>query len=245
MKIASNPYQKFYSVAYSNRAKTNANMEGVRLVREQLSDVPYSTTKKVLDIACGIGLLGRSISSHVWGFDMNAQAIKRALKNGVHATRGDAEDRWKYPSNTFDIVLASHIIEHVRNPDQLITEAKRVLKIHGILIIITPNLAAWFNRVLIAFGIQPFFTEVSTIDKTLGLAFAKRFFHDPQPVGHLRVFTVGALTDILTLHGFSVIHKKGMEFGAFPKVIRVVDRWISHVTPLASSIIVIAQKNRD
>lgn len=245
MKNINSPYQKYYSTSYGNAGLAQANEMGVRITRSGLSGIPYEPNKKVLDVACGIGRLGQTFSANVWGFDMNPKAIAVAKHNGIRAKLGDAEGKWKYPNAYFDMVLASHIIEHVRNPDELLTEAKRVLKKNGTLVIITPNLAAWFNRILLMLGFQPFFTEVSSIDKTLGLAFTRRLSHGTLPVGHLRVFTLGALTDILRLHGFTIIETNGVEFGAFPAPLRIIDRWFAHVTPLAASLIVIAQKKRN
>lgn len=44
------------------------------------------------------------------------------------------------------------VIEHLINPDNAISEAYRVLKPGGFLIIATPNQASWVNRVLLLFG---------------------------------------------------------------------------------------------
>lgn len=241
--VMSTPNQKYYSVEYKSSTTLRANEEGVRIVRSKLTNIPFSKTKTVLDVACGFGLLGKTFSKNVYGFDANIEAVKGAKKNGLHARQADAEKPWIYKDKVFDIVILSHIIEHVRDPDALILEAKRVLKTNGLLIVITPNLAAWFNRVLLPLGFQPFFTEVSSVDKTLGLTFTRRFAQGKHPVGHLRVFTLRALTDILTLHGFTIMQKKGVEFGAFPSWLRVIDRWIAYITPLSASVIVVCQKS--
>ena len=54
----------------------------------------------------------------------------------------------------------------------------------------TPNLAAWYNRVLLALGVQPVFTEVSL----------RGIFGRPGSVvaGHLRIFTRSALAQLLS-----------------------------------------------
>ena len=53
------------------------------------------------------------------------------------------------------------MIEHLYNPDHMLEECRRVLKPGGLLIISTPNLQAWYNRILFLFGVQPIFYEVS------------------------------------------------------------------------------------
>lgn len=196
----------------------------------------------MLDVACGISRLGKTFSNCVYGFDINQESAKLAKKNGIIFKLGDVEKKWDYPDTYFDIVIASHIIEHVVNPDFLILEAKRVLKKGGLLIIGTPNLAAWFNRLFLLLGIQPFFTEVSTVDKTLGLKFTRAFTVSRSPLGHLRLFTSGALRDILTLHGCKVIKSSGVEFVAFPPLLLLIDKIFATFTSLASTMVMVGKK---
>ncbi len=233
--------QKYYSKSYTNSETANKNLTWVESFRSKLN-IPFYSDKKVLDVACGISTLGKTFSNNVYGLDVNQEAVKVALKNGIKARIGDVEKKWDYPDNFFHIVIASHIIEHVVNPDHLILEAKRVLKKNGLLIIATPNMAAWFNRILILLGIQPFFSEVSTVDKTLGLKFTRRLTPLRSPLGHLRLFTLGSLKDILELHGFKITKISSAEFGSFPPVLGFVDRIISNNIYLASGIIIVGEK---
>lgn len=240
--VIKNLDQKYYSSIYSNNEAIRISEGNLEIVRSALSDISFSSNQKVLDVACGIGLLGKLFSNIVYGFDININAVKVARKNGIIAKIGDAQKKWDYQDEYFDMVIASHIIEHVISPDKLILEAKRVLKKKGLLIVITPNLAAWFNRIFLLFGFQPFFTEVSTIDKTMGLKLAQRFTSNKDPVGHLKVFTPGSLKDILQLHGFKNIRMRGVEFGSFPSFVRILDRFISRKATFASSLIFITRK---
>lgn len=236
------PHQKYYSSSYGNKTGASMAKKGDNAVRSRIKEISFSPNKKVLDVACGISTLGKTFSNEIYGFDMNPKAVRTSQKNGIKARLGNVEERWEYPDNYFDIVIASHIIEHVINPDQLILEAKRVLKKDGLFIIATPNLAAWFNRILLFFGVQPFFTEVSTIDKTLGLKFTRKLTKLRSPLGHLRIFTTGSLTDILSLHGFKILKTSGVEFIAFPPILRFVDKFFNHIPTLASTIVIVGKK---
>lgn len=236
-----NPYQQYYSKSYIDDSTNCINKAWVKIVKSKLA-IPFHPDKKILDAACGTSTLGKTLSNDVHGFDINPEAVKIAQKNGVKARLGDAEKKWDYPDNYFDIVIASHIIEHVVNPDQLILEVKRVLKKGGLFIVATPNLAAWFNRILLLLGFQPFFTEVSTIDKTLGLKFTRILTPLRSPLGHLRVFTSGSLRDILQLHGFKITKTAGAEFLAFPPVLLFIDRLFSQIVSFASNIIIVGKK---
>jgi len=44
-----------------------------------------------------------------------------------------------YADGAFDMVLASHVIEHIPNPSQIVQELGRVLKKGGILLVVTPT----------------------------------------------------------------------------------------------------------
>ena len=188
--------------------------------------------------------MGTFFTNDVYGIDINSEAVNIAKKHGIKAKLGDIEEKWDYPNEYFDIVIASHIVEHVVNPDALLLEANRVLKKKGILIIATPNLGAWFNRVLLLIGYQPFFTEVSTVDKTMGLGFTRKLTPLRSPLGHLRLFTLKALQDILLLHEFRINKTFGAEFLAFPPLILKLDKLLSYVPSLASNIVIIAQKKK-
>lgn len=59
-----------------------------------------------------------------------------------------------YENETFDIVLASHVIEHIPNPQQVVKEMGRVLKKGGALLIATPTkppgiaqLDSWYHNI--------------------------------------------------------------------------------------------------
>lgn len=243
MKHIRTPYQEYYSDSYKTSTSHDINEKSAQIIRSRLSHIPFTPNARVLDVACGISTLGKTFSNNVYGFDINSESEKIAKKNGITFIYGNVEKKWNYPSNYFDIVIASHIIEHVRNPDFLVLEAKRVLKKGGILIIGTPNLSAWFNRIFLLFGIQPFFTEVSTFDKTLGLKFTRIFTPSRNPLGHLRLFTYGALYDLLEFHDFSVTKSVGLEFLPFPAPLLLLDTLISRIVTLSSTLILVSKKN--
>lgn len=241
LHVMSTHNQKYYSQSYKTSISKNINTRSASIIHAKLKNIPFSKENKVLDVACGISTLGKMFGDHVYGFDINKESLIHAKNNGIVSKFGNVEKKWKYPNNSFDIVIASHIIEHVVNPDYLLLETKRVLKKDGLLIIATPNLAAWFNRILLLLGIQPFFTEVSTLDKTLGLTFTRKFTPLRSPLGHLRVFTYQALKDLLEFHKFSLINSYGMEFVPFPATLLFIDKILSRFVSIASTFIIVAR----
>jgi SAM-dependent methyltransferase len=99
---------------------------------------------KVLEVGCGLGhLLGwLSDRYQVYGTDINPWALVQAKHNvprGNYA-RVPAEDLSAFVGDTFQIVVAKHVLEHLPHPERAIAEISRVLAPGGILLAATPNL---------------------------------------------------------------------------------------------------------
>lgn len=201
---------------------------------------------KIFEPGCGIGVLGSFIKNkfnvEVSGMELSKTAILKARKKGISMKKGDLNNKWPYKSDYFDHVVSSQVIEHILDTDNFIKESKRILKPKGTLYLSTPNLAAWFNRIIFLFGYQPFFTEVSNKDKTLGLKFTQNLTKNRNPLGHVRVFTLRALIDLLEYHGFSITTKNGGEVEYLPKYMKVFDKFFSNFPSLASDLFIVAQK---
>ena len=70
-----------------------------------------------------------------------------------------------------------------------------------------------------------------------------RFKHDHTPVGHLRLFTLRALTDLLHLHGFRVRESRGAVFDeGFPRPVLAVDRAFRRLPSMAALLVVAATR---
>lgn len=69
---------------------------------------------------------------------------------------GDINDLIKkIPDNSFDLVFGGEIIEHIFDTDSLFDNILRILTKGGIFAGTTPNLVAWFNRIMVLFGENP------------------------------------------------------------------------------------------
>lgn len=105
--------------------------------------------KNVLDLGCvDHDLINRNRS--LWlhdvirsnaracvGVDYDAQAVKLLQEQGYHVVLGNAESL--NLSQTFDVVVAGELIEHLPNPGQLLATARRHLDKDGVLVLTTPN----------------------------------------------------------------------------------------------------------
>ena len=139
------------------------------------------------------------------------------------------------PDGPWDIILANHFIEHISNPDYFLDECKRVMNHHDtILEIATPNLAAWYNRILFLAGYVPNHVELSNRFNV-----GKPFKWGDVPLGgHKYVYTIPALCELLMKHGFTSIQWTG-ECSTYTCnfIIRTIDKILTKLNPnLASAI---------
>lgn len=112
---------------------------------------PYVEGGKVLDIGCGNGeylLRLQSIGWQCQGVEFNPKAVEICRAHGLDVHQGDLEEA-HLDDESFDLVTAHHLIEHVPDPHRLMEEIARITKPGGTVLIRTPNSASlgrgWFG----------------------------------------------------------------------------------------------------
>jgi len=201
---------------------------------------------RFLDAGCGRGTFMKTIVNE-FGFDCSgAEYSKKAVaickEQGMDVKFSDLNESLDFETGSFDIVYAGEVIEHLFDPDKFLEECNRVLKTNGHLVITTPNLCCWYNRILMLFGMQPIFIETSTRSKMVGAGLLGKLKQDPYPVGHVRIFNYASLQDILKLYGFEIINSKGEVFEYFPKKLNWLEKLFCLRTKFASNMIIVAVK---
>lgn len=137
-------------------------------VKDIIKRYNLPNTSKILDIASGAGnwaiafkQCGFNNISAIDGDDYYASNFNKHNIEFVHSKLLPNTDRWlPWKDNTFDIILCFDFIEHIPNYDTLFKEIKRVLKQHGIVIMVTPD---WKRQVDIFFD-DPTHVRPFTID---------------------------------------------------------------------------------
>jgi SAM-dependent methyltransferase len=237
--VPGDPLQDFYEspgVPLSSgpdRARRQA-----RMLTEVLRDVAGPAV--VIDVGCGDGsalavAAGQNPAHRFAGVDWSASALGSARALGLTVLRGGvAAPGLPVADGAADVVIMSELIEHLVDPDGAVAEVRRVLRPGGSLLLSTPNLAAWYNRGLLAFGIQPVFSEVSL----------RGVFGRPGHVvaGHLRLFTRRALTEFLTASGFRCVTVTGARYHDVPRPLAPLDRAFCRWPSAASILLVHARK---
>ena len=206
---------------------------------------------RLLDVGCGSGLMlaaldrAHGLAGRGWslcGVDYSAHALEAAGDLPYAFARCNLEEGIPHGDGAFDVVYAGEVIEHVYSPDRLLAECRRVLRPGGHLLLTTPNLQAWYNRVLFAAGVQPLFYESSTESTAIGAGPLARLKRSEEPVGHIRLLNRRALEDLLAAAGFRTLAVRGAVFPALPGPVQAVDRLFNARPSLASILVVLARR---
>jgi len=96
---------------------------------------------RFMDVGCGAGNIVSLASQLGWeseGIEIDPAAVKSAQQAGLNVNEGSYELLINH-SQIFDVVLCSHVIEHVYDPYDLLMAIHSSLRPGGLLLLSTPN----------------------------------------------------------------------------------------------------------
>jgi methionine biosynthesis protein MetW len=169
---------------------------------------PY---ERLLDIGCGVGNIALYLkeatgAEEVYGVEIAENQVRAAWQRGVQAVALDMNvGNVPFEDGFFDAIFCGEVIEHLVDTDHLLEEIYRTLSPQGLCVLTTPNLAAWYNRLALLLGFQPFYTQVSFHHPVGRLPLVGGF----GAGGHLRVFTLRALKGLVQVHRLRVVAVAG------------------------------------
>lgn len=234
-----NPLREFYAdPAVPATSGPDRAYRQAAMLAQVLATVPAPA--RIVDVGCGDGFAtavaaSRNDPHHFVGLDWSAGSVAQARRRGLTVLRAGVDSPGlPLASGSVDVVIMSELIEHLVDTDSAIEEVHRVLKPGGSLLLSTPNLAAWYNRGLLALGVQPVFSEVSL----------RSVFGRPgtQVAGHLHMFTRRALVAFLAAYGLRCVRVTGARYHDVPAILGPVDRAFCHWPAAASILLVQARK---
>lgn len=151
---------------------------------------------RMLDIGCSSGDWATYWQSANWqcaGVDIDREHIKIARERGIDARYCDLnQSPLPFESEGFDLIFAGEVIEHLIDTDGFLSELHRCVRPGGAVLLTTPNLASFENRMRILLGIYPIWVN-----------------YNLSGAGHVRAYTPGVLKNQLEKHGFRVVVQKG------------------------------------
>ncbi len=177
----------------------------------------------VLDLGCGDGQLAQRLrlrGHEVTGLDVAEQPEVRDRTDRFF--RADLNEGLPDGARShYDVVLAADVLEHVRSPQDLISEVRANLTDDGVAVFCVPNVAQWYPRLRTLVGIFDY-DQRGILDTT-----------------HIRFFTRRSLLKLIRRAGLrpTRIESVGLPFDALgvtgPKSrwLRLLDHFLVAVWP--------------
>lgn len=106
---------------------------------------PYRKTNRILDVGCGIGYfleVAKRKGWEVYGTEFTSEDVEICEAKGIQMHKGILD-----PDNyneQFDVITSFEVLEHINNPQEEISNFKKILRKGGLVYLTTPN----FNSLL-------------------------------------------------------------------------------------------------
>lgn len=185
---------RYYPQSYSAFKPQQKINKFQRLIRQIIKDYPllsrflvkdqlffWKGKGKLLDVGSGSGHYLRILQSWGWqtyGVDINKDAVSKAKRVGIkNIYRGNIHSV-HFKNNYFTLVRLSHVLEHVQSAKKELREVKRILKPHGHVVIMLPNIDSFFFKIF------------------------RSYWFPLEAPRHFYQFSPATITKLLTLTGF-------------------------------------------
>jgi len=130
--------EKRRALKYRLRRRADEAVQAIRIF--------YPDPERILDLGTAEGRMLSRIkdkypSTLCVGLEYSPELLDLgiALFQDISFIRADAQNMSFFKDASFDVIVAAAIIEHLKNPEEMLRESSRILKPGGILIITTPH----------------------------------------------------------------------------------------------------------
>jgi 2-polyprenyl-3-methyl-5-hydroxy-6-metoxy-1,4-benzoquinol methylase len=154
-----------------------------------LSLVPAGS--RVLDVGCARGYLGAALierGCRIWGLEQDPDAAREAaaLYQDVAMLDLDETGELPWPRDSFDVVLAADVLEHLRDPLRALRLLREYVRPEAAFVISLPNVAHASVRLPLFFG-RFRYRESGILDRT-----------------HCRLFTFATARELVEASGLEL-----------------------------------------
>jgi len=220
--------KRYLTAIYASSSKER------RMVQENA--VTHDPQARILDLGCreGDGTIrmgARAGSQYLYGVDYNSRVLKLAAEKGITTLLADLNRSIPLCDNSFDIIIASDVLEHLVEPFIFTAEMYRVLRPGGYMILDTPNLASWHNIFALLIGLQPFsgpnitnmedgelgvVRDMHRTDHGLAVDGDVQIPKEKDVNRHIVVIAYRSLVNLIKRQGFMIVEARGFGYYPFP-----------------------------
>src|SRR5581483_5382636 len=160
--------------------------------RREVAELVPSRCRRVLEVGCGSGELGRLLSSRgrsVTGIELVPEMAERARRWLDCVVTADVElDGFPFPPASFDAIIFADVLEHLVDPWRVLREAVETLTEDGVIVASIPN--------------------VQNVDVLRRLFFGRWDYRERGILdfGHLRFFTLQSIRSLFAQADLTVVH---------------------------------------
>jgi ubiquinone/menaquinone biosynthesis C-methylase UbiE len=203
-----NIFQSMYQKA------ANYNRKNIVSLLEMDADASY------LDLGCNTGSFTLTMAkkihtTNILGVELIDEIAHQARSRNIGVETFDLNETFPFHDNTFDVITANQVIEHLSSIDTFVAEIFRILKPNGYAVISTENGSSWHNIFASTMGWQIFsltnFSKLGSIGNPLSLWDKKNI--EPGAF-HVYIFNIYGLKEYFKKCGFQI--EKILGAGYYP-----------------------------
>lgn len=143
-------YESFYRDIYGYRSPQEffeeQRAEGRRI--HDLVQTAFAAPGRVLEVGAGAGGILSVFKDNQWsavGLDLNAHYLEYGRSRGIELVNGTLDETF-FSGRQFDLIILSHVLEHVTNPSEMLQQCRSRLSAGGKMWIEVPSIHIVRNR---------------------------------------------------------------------------------------------------